>query len=61
MVSDFLDSKGGWMILNTHGLDNEGWGPISTSYLQSLLSRLVKVNKLEIMPTGAVLGRALGY
>ena len=59
-VSQFLESPGGWMILNTHGLDEEGWGPMSTPYLKELLSRLVKVEKLEMMPTGVVLGRARG-
>ncbi len=60
MVSDFLESNGGWMILNTHGLDEEGWGPMSTTFLQDLLSRLVKVDKLEMAPTGVVLNRARG-
>ena len=59
-VNGFLKGPGGWMILNTHGLDEEGWGPMSTSYLQQLIAKLVKIDKLEIMPTGAVLSRALG-
>lgn len=25
-VSQFLTSAGGWLVLNLHGLDNEGWG-----------------------------------
>jgi peptidoglycan/xylan/chitin deacetylase (PgdA/CDA1 family) len=58
MVNSFLESEGGWMILNTHGLDEEGWGPMSSSYLQGLLSKLVKVEKLEMIPTGVVLGRS---
>jgi peptidoglycan/xylan/chitin deacetylase (PgdA/CDA1 family) len=58
-VNSFLEGPGGWMILNTHGLDDEGWGPMSTSYLESLIARLVKVDKLEIMPTGKVLERSL--
>jgi peptidoglycan/xylan/chitin deacetylase (PgdA/CDA1 family) len=60
MVNKFLDSDGGWMILNTHGLDKEGWGPMSTAYLESLIARLVKIDKLEIMPTGVVLKRSVG-
>jgi hypothetical protein len=57
-VNTFLDSPGGWIILNTHGLDDEGWGPMSTTFLEGLIARLVKVDKLEIMPTGAVLKRS---
>lgn len=56
-VNKFLKSAGGWLILNVHGLDDEGWGPMSTSFLQRLLKRLVKVKTLEILPTGYVLNR----
>ncbi|GJM28295.1 MAG: hypothetical protein DHS20C17_09300 [Cyclobacteriaceae bacterium] len=59
-VNQFLKSPGGWMILNTHGLDNEGWGPMSTVYLETLIARLVKLDQLEIMPTGKVLQRSIG-
>ena len=58
MVNQFLESEGGWMILNTHGLDEEGWGPMSTTYLEGLIARLTAIDKLEIMPTGAVLNRS---
>jgi len=60
-VNNFLSSTGGWLILNTHGLDHEGWGPMSTGYLKGLIARLVKVEKLEIMPTGSVLKRSLEH
>lgn len=56
-INQFLESAGGWLILNLHGLDDEGWGPVSTDYLISLLKRLVKLNFLEVMPTGEVLKR----
>ncbi|NBC02778.1 MAG: hypothetical protein GVY20_03640 [Bacteroidetes bacterium] len=26
-VNTFLESDGGWLVLNVHGLDDEGWGP----------------------------------
>ena len=29
-VQDFLAGSGGWLILNLHGLEEEGWGPLST-------------------------------
>jgi peptidoglycan/xylan/chitin deacetylase (PgdA/CDA1 family) len=54
-VNTFLLGKGGWLILNLHGLDNEGWGPISTSYLDRLLKKLIKIRNLDILPTGVVL------
>lgn len=51
-VNKFLSTEGGWLILNLHGLDNEGWGPISSKYLDSLLRRLIKIDFLKISPTG---------
>lgn len=57
-INAFLKSAGGWLILNLHGLDDEGWGPVSTAYLDALLQRLVKVNYLDVVPTGAVLKKA---
>jgi peptidoglycan/xylan/chitin deacetylase (PgdA/CDA1 family) len=54
-VNQFLYSPGGWLILNLHGLDDEGWGPISANYLDKLLKRLTKTDYLEILPTGVTL------
>ena len=54
-VNTFLAGSGGWLILNLHGLDDEGWGPISTNYLDSLLKRLVKIKNLDVLPAGDVL------
>ena len=51
-VNEFLSGNGGWLILNLHGLDNEGWGPISSKYLDSLLKRLVLIENLAVLPTG---------
>lgn len=56
-INKFLKSSGGWLILNVHGLDNEGWGPMSASFLKRLLKRLVKMETVEILPTGYVLNR----
>lgn len=56
-VNEFLNFSGGWLVLNLHGLDKEGWGPISTNYLDKLLKRLKKVDYLEILPAGEVLKR----
>ena len=54
-IETFLKGKGGWLILNLHGFDNEGWGPVRTSYFDKLLKRLVKVEYLDILPTGMAL------
>lgn len=54
-VDSFLAGPGGWLILNLHGLDNEGWGPVSSGYLEALLGRLVKVSFLEVRPAGEAL------
>lgn len=54
-VNKFLGSEGGWLILNLHGLDEEGWGPISSVYLDRLLARLTKLDNLAILPIAEVL------
>ena len=56
-VTKFLAGSGGWLILNLHGLDDEGWGPVSSNYLDDLLKRLVKIGKLEILPAGVALNQ----
>jgi peptidoglycan/xylan/chitin deacetylase (PgdA/CDA1 family) len=48
----------GWLVYNTHGLDGEGWGPVSTGYLERLLGRLVEMEGVEVLPTGVALARA---
>lgn len=53
-INKFLASKGGWLILNLHGLDKEGWGPVSTTYLDKLLKRLTKIDFLTVQPTGEI-------
>jgi peptidoglycan/xylan/chitin deacetylase (PgdA/CDA1 family) len=54
-VDTFLTGPGGWLILNLHGLDEEGWGPVSSGYLEALLGRLVKVSFLAVQPAGEAL------
>ena len=53
-INTFLAGEGGWLILNLHGLDEEGWGPISTNYLDNLLRRLTKIDVLTVQPTGEI-------
>jgi peptidoglycan/xylan/chitin deacetylase (PgdA/CDA1 family) len=59
-VNEFLSSSGGWLILNLHGLDDEGWGPISTNYLNELLNKLIKIDYLDVLPTGVALKQMKG-
>lgn len=56
-ITKLLASKSGWLVFNTHGLDDEGWGPIRASYLEGLLERLLAIDTVEILPAGRVLAR----
>lgn len=58
-VNDFLETDGGWLVLNVHGLDDEGWGPMSFDYLQNLIARLVHIEYLDILPAGEVLKKSV--
>lgn len=54
-INNFLASEGGWLIFNLHGFDTEGWGPVSTTYYDNLLKRLMEIKHLAVLPTGVVL------
>lgn len=56
-LNKFLAGPGGWFVFNTHGLDTEGWGPISAAYLRSTLAKLVKLKHVEVLPAGEVVLR----
>ena len=56
-IDQFLKMDGGWMILNLHGLDDEGWGPVSTDFFDSLLQRLRQNPRVEIIPAGMALDK----
>ncbi len=60
-VNEFLSGSGGWLILNLHGLNDEGWGPVNVNYLDNLLNRLMKIDYLDILPTGEVLKKSKNY
>lgn len=49
----------GWLIYNTHGLDDEGWGPIRAKYLEDLLERLSNTDGVAVMPVGKALSNHL--
>jgi hypothetical protein len=53
---DYPDvSRADWLIFNTHGLDDEGWGPIRSSDRERLLDRLLAIETLAIVPAGKAL------
>jgi peptidoglycan/xylan/chitin deacetylase (PgdA/CDA1 family) len=56
-IGKLLAQPDGWLIYNTHGLDDEGWGPIGSGYLDRLLERLGEAG-VRVMPTGAALDLA---
>jgi peptidoglycan/xylan/chitin deacetylase (PgdA/CDA1 family) len=54
-IDQFLEGPDGWFIYNTHGLNDEGWGPMSSVFLNELLDRLIKIKTLAILPAGEAL------
>ncbi len=48
-ISNFLEGPSGWLIYNTHGLDEEGWGPMSSGFLDELLDRLTNSGLAEVL------------
>ncbi len=49
-IDDFLEGPSGWMIYNAHGLDDEGWGPLSSVFLDELLGRLMEMDHVKVQP-----------
>jgi peptidoglycan/xylan/chitin deacetylase (PgdA/CDA1 family) len=49
-VDEFLEGPSGWMIYNAHGLDEEGWGPMSSVFLDELLGRLKEIDHVRVLP-----------
>ena len=56
-IESLLARESGWLIFNTHGLDDEGWGPIRATYLERLLERLLALETVEILPVGQALAQ----
>jgi len=48
-VDKWLKEKSGWLIYNTHGLDEEGWGPVTPGYVRKLYDRLLKLPHVGIV------------
>lgn len=57
-LSKLLAQPEGWLCYNTHGLDEEGWGPLRASYLESLLDRLTRIPSVRVLPAGKALDLA---
>lgn len=53
-INKFLATEGGWLVLNLHGLDEEGWGPVRSVYLDQLLKRLSSIDYLTVQPVGEI-------
>jgi len=54
-IETLLKLPSGWLIYNTHGLDGEGWGPMTSGYLDRLLGRLTAIESVSVIPTGKAL------
>ncbi len=54
-IEKLLARETGWLIFNTHGLDDEGWGPLRATYLDSLLDRLSAIESVDVLPAGRAL------
>ena len=59
-IENLLARESGWLIFNTHGLDDEGWGPIGATYLDRLLEKLLAIESVEILPAGRALEKSVG-
>ena len=56
-IEKLLARKTGWLIFNTHGLDEEGWGPIRATYLDRLLDKLSAIESVDVLPAGRALDK----
>ena len=59
-IEKLLAREEGWLIFNTHGLEEEGWGPIRAAYLDRLLERLSAIESVDVLPAGRALDKHLG-
>ena len=59
LVNEFLDGPSGGLIFNTHGLDDEGWGPVSSTFLDELLDRLANSETAEVLSVTQALDQVI--
>jgi len=58
LVDELLARPSGWLCYNAHGLDDEGWGPLSTATVEQLLEQLMAHGDTRVLPPGAALDLA---
>jgi peptidoglycan/xylan/chitin deacetylase (PgdA/CDA1 family) len=56
-IEKLLAQQTGWLIFNTHGLDEEGWGPLRAAYLDRLLEELSAIESVDVLPAGRALDK----
>ena len=54
-IDTLLKQPSGWLIYNTHGLNGEGWGPMTIDFLDHLLGRLNAIESVAVVPAGVAL------
>ncbi len=54
-IDKLLAKPSGWLVYNTHGLDDEGWGPLQANTLEKLLERLTAIPTVAVVPAGKAL------
>jgi len=54
-IDALLKQPSGWLIYNTHGLNGEGWGPMTSDFLDRLLGRLSAIDSVAVIPAGVAL------
>ena len=56
-ITELLSNPTGWLIYNTHGLDDEGWGPLNSEFLDNLLKQLTSIDSVAVLPAGRTLSK----
>jgi Polysaccharide deacetylase len=59
-VDELFACDSGWLCYAAHGLDGEGWGPLSSATLVRLLERLTAREDTRVLPVGAALDLGVG-
>ncbi len=54
-IDALLKQPSGWLVYNTHGLNGEGWGPMTSDFLDRLLGRLSGIDSVAVVPAGVAL------
>lgn len=54
-LNDLLEKESGWLVYTAHGLDGEGWGPISSGFLEKTIEKVLSQKDIKILPAIEVL------